>query len=300
MNAIKLLSVSYLMPAAVLMLCLSSFAVAKIDHELPLASVAVVAIDVDSGETLLSKHADVVLPIASLTKVMTALVVLESEAGMDEWLSIEDWQKKHAKNAYSRIRLTSKARRKDLLRIALMSSENRAAYNLAVHHPGGVSEFVAAMNNAAQRLGMTKSRFFDPTGLEVRNTSTAADLGRLLVAAQQHPLIKEYSTTRSFTVNFRSPRYRLGYGNTNPLLGSSRWEVGLTKTGYLSEAGRCLVMVTEMANRTIGLVTLNSLGKRSPLGDAGRVRRWLESGVRGSVAQAARDHEQKIKSKLGL
>ena len=181
-----------------------------------------------------------------------------------------------------------------------MSSENRAAYNLAVHHPAGYAAFVEAMNVKAHALGMNNTRFSDPTGLELGNTSTAADLAKLLVAAREHELLGGYSATRQFTVNFKNPRYRLGYGNTNSLTGSGRWEVDLTKTGYLTEAGRCLVMITEMAGRRVGVVLLNSLGTRSPLGDMGRIRRFLESGTRGRVAQAALDHRSRVLKELGV
>ena len=268
------------------------------EDKLALASVSAVAIDVDSGEVLLEQHADLVLPIASLTKVMTALVVLESGTNLDEYLTIKDWDQKTAKNAYSRIRIDSQARRKDLLRIALMSSENRASYNLASHHPGGRAAFVAAMNAKAESLGMTSTRFTDPTGLDTTNTSTAADLAKLLIAANNNEQLREYSTTRQFTVNFRKPRYRLGYGNTNPLTGSSKWQVALTKTGYLTEAGRCLVMVSPMDGKSVGVVLLNSLGTRSPLGDAGRIKRFLESGTKGRVAKAALDHRNRVLSSL--
>ncbi|MEE4281757.1 MAG: D-alanyl-D-alanine endopeptidase, partial [Pseudomonadales bacterium] len=149
-------------------------------------------------------------------------------------------------------------------------------------------------------LNMRDTHFTDPTGLDVTNRSSAADLARMVIAAYQQPLLRDYSTTRQFTVNFKQPRYRLAYGNTNPLTGSDRWEVGLTKTGYLTEAGRCLVMVTEMAGRKVGVVLLNSLGTRSPLGDAGRIRRYLEAGTRSNVAKAALDHRAQVMQTLGL
>jgi D-alanyl-D-alanine endopeptidase (penicillin-binding protein 7) len=267
---------------------------------LPLASVSAIAVNVASGKTVFAKHADIVLPIASITKVMTALVVIESGEPLDAWLTIEDWDAKLAKNAYSRIRISSQARRTDLTRIALMSSENRAAFNLAIHHPGGVRNLVSMMNAKARELGMHDTHFEDPTGLSTQNRSSAQDLAKMLVAAHAHPEIQKYSTTRQHTVNFRKPRYKLGYGNTNPLLGSSKWQVSLTKTGYLTEAGRCLVMVTAMDGEPVAVVLLNSLGKRSPLGDAGRIRRWLEQGVTSKVAPAARAHEQKVSAALGL
>ncbi len=285
---------------SLIVLAAQTIAPAAVAQDLALASVGVIAVDVQDSEVLLAQNADLVLPIASLTKMMTALVVLESGEDLEAWLEIEDWQEKTAKNAYSRIRVTSEARRKDLLRIALMSSENRASYNLAAHHPGGVEAFVSAMNAKATDLGMNHTLFADPTGLDVENRSSAADLARLIVATHEHELLREYSTTRQFTVKFRAPRYRLSYGNTNPLTGSSRWDVALTKTGYLTEAGRCLMMVTEMAGRRVGLVLLNSLGTRSPLGDAGRIRRYLETGTHGNVANAARVHRASVLQQLGL
>lgn len=269
-------------------------------QDLALASVSALAADLDGNEVLVAKHPDVVLPIASVTKVMTAMIVLDSGEPLDAWLPIEEWDKKVAKNAYSRIRIDSKARRKDLLRVALMSSENRAAYNVATHHPGGTEAFVAAMNAKAAELGMTATRFVDPTGLSPDNRSTARDLVRMVSAAYNYDFIRESSTTRQHSAQFRAPRYQLAYGNTNPLLGSSRWNVSLTKTGYLTEAGRCLVMVAEIDGRNVAMALLNSFGKRSPLGDAGRIRRWLESGTESTVASAARDYENRIRHSYGL
>ncbi len=256
--------------------------------------------EVDSGTTRFAKNAEVILPIASITKLMTALVVIESGASLTEWLKVTDWDAAQAKNAYSRIRIDSQAKRADLLRIALMSSENRAAFNLGVHYRGGVQGLVNAMNTKAAALGMSDTHFADPTGLSTDNKSSARDLAKMVIAAHAHPELQKYSTTRQHTVNFQQPRYRLGYGNTNPLLGGSRWQVFLTKTGYLREAGRCLVMVTRIDGKPIAVVLLNSFGKRSPLGDAGRIRRWLEEGIRSEVASAAKAHEQRVSSALGL
>lgn len=265
-----------------------------------LASVSALAADVDSGQVLLAKHSRAVLSIASVTKIMTAIVVIDSGEPLDEWLRIVGWDRKLKKNAYSRIRVTSKARRKDLMRIALMSSENLAAYNLAQHHPGGLDAFVAAMNEKARALGMPNTRFVDPMGLSPDNRSTAEDLALMVKAAHGYDLIRSYSTTRQYTVQFRAPRYRLGYGNTNPLTGSSRWNVSLTKTGYLNEAGRCLVMVAETKGEPVAMVLLNSFGKRTPIGDAGRIRRWLESGTVSRVSAAARDYERRMLKTHGL
>ena len=262
-------------------------------ENLELASVHAVVMDLGSGETLYQKHADIAVPIASVTKLMTALVVVESGQPQDEWLTIVDWNKNLSKNAYSRLRVGSEAQRGELLRIALMSSENLATNVLASHHPGGFDGFVAAMNAKAQALGMTRSRFVDPAGLSPENRSTANDLALLVKAAYEADGIRELTTQYQHTAGFRNPRYTLPYGNTNPLVASSRWELELTKTGYLTEAGRCLVMVTRIDDRPIAMLMLNSFGTRTPLGDAGRIRRWLTTGDGGTVAGAARDYERR-------
>jgi len=260
---------------------------------LELASVYAVVMDVDSGEVLYRKHADVAAPIASVTKLMTAMVVLDGGQPLDEWLTIVDWPGELEKNAYSRLRIGSQAQRRELLRIALMSSENLATNVLAHHHPGGNAGFIAAMNAKAAALGMTRSRFVDPAGLSPDNRASAGDLAKLVRAAYGYPEIRELSTRYQHTARFRNPRYSLGYGNTNPLVASSRWSVDLTKTGYLREAGRCLAMVTEVDGRPLAMVLLNSFGTRTPLGDAGRVRRWVTTGDGGRIAGAARDYERR-------
>jgi D-alanyl-D-alanine endopeptidase (penicillin-binding protein 7) len=260
--------------------------------KLQLASVHAVVADLESGETLYRKHADVGVPIASITKLMTALVVLDGGQSLDDWLTIVDWEQDLSKNAYSRLRIGSEAKRGELLRIALMSSENLATNVLASHHPGRVNGFVAAMNAKAQSLGMTSSTFVDPAGLSPDNRASADDLARLVQAAYNVERLRELTTQYQHTASFRSPRYTLPYGNTNPLVASSRWQLELTKTGYLTEAGRCLVMVTRVDNRPVAMVLLNSFGSRTPLGDAGRIRRWLTTGNSGTVAGAARDYER--------
>ncbi|MFW6093210.1 MAG: D-alanyl-D-alanine endopeptidase [Pseudomonadota bacterium] len=265
---------------------------------LQLASVAGVVTALDTGEVLYRKHADLPVPIASVTKLMTALVVLESGQPLDEWLTIVDWHDDLEKNAYSRLRIGSEARRRELLRIALMSSENLATHVLAHHYPGGDTAFVAAMNARAEALGMRHAEFVDPAGLSPDNRATAGGLALLLKAAHAHPEIRDLSTRYQHTARFRSPRYTLPYGNTNPLVASSRWRVHLSKTGYLAEAGRCLVLVAEAAERTVGMVLLNSFGTRTPLGDAGRVRRWLTTGRGGTVAGTARDYERRTREQL--
>ncbi|MFV2091137.1 MAG: D-alanyl-D-alanine endopeptidase [Pseudomonadales bacterium] len=263
-----------------------------------LASVHAAVGDLKSGELLHMKNSDTPVPIASITKLMTAMVVLDAKQPLDEWIEILGWQEKTRKNAYSRLRIGSSSTRAQLLQIALMSSENLASHTLARHYPGGLKAFIQAMNEKAAELGMTQSRFDDPTGLSTGNTASAGDLLKMLAAAYDYDRIRDYTTTYQHQAKFRGPRYRLGYGNTNPLTASSRWDVRLSKTGYLKESGRCLVMVTEVAGRTVGMVFLNSFGSRSPLGDAGRTRRWLTTGETGRVAGAARDYEQRTSRAL--
>jgi len=255
-----------------------------------LASVNAAVALVGSNDLMFGKNADRPVPIASVTKVMTALVVLESGAPLNEWLVFRKRHTSAAANAYSRIRIGSQMRRADVLRIALMSSENFAAYTLARSHPDGFDGFVEAMNAKAKALGMTGTRFVDPTGLSAENLSTAGDLVKLVNAAAEYPEIREYSTTNYFRGQFRKPRYSLSFGNTNALVHRDSWGVGLSKTGYLSEAGRCLVMVSNMNGKQVVTVLLDSLGTRSPMGDAGRIKRWLDTGASGKVANAARQY----------
>ncbi|MDV3502286.1 D-alanyl-D-alanine endopeptidase [Marinobacter sp. M-5] len=257
-----------------------------------LASVNAAVTFAGDNDLVYGKNADRIVPIASITKLMTALVVLDSGVPLNEWLVFEKRHIPAPANAYTRIRVGSELRRSDVLRIALMSSENFAAYTLARQHPGGFDAFVRAMNEKALALGMTRSRFVDPTGLSVHNTSTAADLVKLVNAAARHPQIGDYSTTRYFSASFRQPRYSLSYGNTNILVHRDSWGVSLSKTGYLSEAGRCLVMVSNMNGKQVVTVLLDSLGTRSPIGDAGRIRNWLDTGATGRVAAAAKAYEQ--------
>ncbi|MEQ8858897.1 MAG: D-alanyl-D-alanine endopeptidase [Pseudomonadales bacterium] len=259
---------------------------------LQLASVGAAVVDLDTGEMLYRKNADAALPIASVTKLMTAVVVLDSGQPLDQWLGIVDWNRALGKNAYSRMRIGSEAQRGELLRLALMSSENLATNVLAHHHPGGFDAFIDAMNAKAAALGMTRSRFVDPAGLSPENRSSAEDLATLVRAAYGYDEIRSRTTGYQHTARFRNPRYTLPYGNTNPLVASSRWDLELSKTGYLREAGRCLVLVSRIDDRPVAMVLLNSFGTRTPLGDAGRVRRWLTTGQGGTVAGAAARYER--------
>lgn len=269
-------------------------ALARLDSErLQLASVHAAVADLGSGKTIYRKHAHHPTPIASVTKLMTAMVVLDAGEPLDEWLTILERRHAPPNNAYSRMRIGSRLRRGQLLRLMLMSSENLAAYNLARHYEGGLKAFVTAMNTKARALGMRDSTFAGPSGLSEGNRSTAADLLRMTRAAMDYPEIREHTQTGDYTARFRNPRYNLRYGNTNPLVRRGSWHVALSKTGYLDAAGRCLVMVTAVGERPIAVVLLNSFGTRTPLGDAGRIRDWIETGDGGEVAGPALAYEQR-------
>jgi D-alanyl-D-alanine endopeptidase (penicillin-binding protein 7) len=259
-----------------------------------LASVHAVVGDIESGEILHAKRDDIAVPIASITKLMTAIVVLDGDQSLEESILVVRWSGSRDKNCVSRLRVGSASTRGQLLRLALMSSDNLAAWTLAQHYPGGLAAFTEAMNAKAAALGMSRSHFDDPTGLSLSNRSSASDLWKLLRAAYGYDTIRDYSTTPLYTATFHMPNYTLGYVNTNPLTASSRWEIGLSKTGYLEEAGRCLVMVADVDGRRIGIVLLNSFGTRTPQGDASRVRRWLESGSSTPLPVAALDYERRV------
>lgn len=252
-----------------------------------LASVSAVVVDFSDKKILHTKHSDLVMPIASITKVMTAIVTLDAGLPLNALLDVAPMQQKTNKNTYTRLRQKSKAKRGDLIRLALMSSENLAAALLGQTHPGGLTQFVLEMNKKAKALGMKDTQFVDSTGLSTGNVSTADDLVKLLRHAMKYPKIREYSTTRSHYTEFSKPKYTLRHANTNALVANKHWDIELSKTGYLNEAGRCLVMVTEIDGSHIGMVLLDSFGKRSPIGDAGRIRRWLKTGNGGQVAAAA-------------
>ena len=273
------------------LLLVASGAAAAAPQGLNLASVNAAVAYQGESSLLFSKHPDRSVPIASVTKLMTALVVMDAGQPLDEWLEVYPRHKKAANNGYSRIRIGSTLKRGDMLRIALMSSENLAAYTLARHYPGGFAAFIKAMNDKAEEIGMTHSLFVEPTGLSPMNRASASDLVKLVNAAFKHKTLRTYTTTTYFTAHFRKPRYSLAYGNTNILVHRDSWGVGLSKTGNLKEAGRCLVMVINVDGRDVVTVLLDSFGTRTPIGDDGRIRRWLATGEGGSIAKAAKDYE---------
>ena len=256
---------------------------------LELKSGVALVLDQDTNEVLFSKNSEAVLPIASLTKLMTAVVVTEAQQPLDEIVTITDEDIDTEKGSRSRLRVGTQLRREDMLHLALMSSENRAANALGRSYPGGLAAFVAAMNRKARALGMNDTHYVEPTGLSSQNQSSARDLATLVRAAHEVPLIRELSTSPEYMVEVgnRNVQFR----NTNGLVKSPEWDIGLQKTGYISEAGRCLVMQAKMAGRHLIMVFLDSAGKYSRIGDAERVRRWITASVPGVVPTALEAHK---------
>ena len=244
------------------------------------SSVALVQ-DAESGETLFDKNSETVLPIASITKLMTSIVVLEQALDLEERVVItkEDLVATRSSRIRGRLRPGTALTRDELLMLALMASDNRAAAALARTYHGGTEAFVAAMNGEAERLGLLDTRFSDPTGLSPDNVSTAQDLAKLVKAAHGYPLIREYSTRPSAHVRARGGT--VGFSNTNSLVRSNKWDIELSKTGYISAAGRCLVMQMRVGTRDLIVVLLDSYGKFSRIGDAQRIRKWLETSAPG-------------------
>ncbi|NDI26515.1 MAG: D-alanyl-D-alanine endopeptidase [Burkholderiaceae bacterium] len=253
--------------------------------DLNLKSSVAMVVDQHSKEILFEKNPDVSLPIASITKLMTAMVVLDSNAPLDEVLTITQEDVDTEKGSSSRLAVGSVLSRGDLLHLALMSSENRAAHALGRTYPGGLSAFVKAMNDRASGLGMNSTHYVEPTGLSSRNQSSATDLAVLVGAAYNVPLLRELSTSpgREVAVGRRT----LQYNTTNRLVKSPNWDIGLQKTGYISEAGQCLVMQTKVSGRKLIMVFLDSAGKLSRIADAERVRRWVETNQARHVVASA-------------
>ncbi len=243
---------------------------------LAVRSTAALVEDQSTGTILYEKKADAVLPIASITKLMTAMVVLDAQPDLTEELVIGEDDVDTLKGTHSRLKVGTRLPREEMLRLALMSSENRAAASLSRYYPGGREAFVAAMNAKSQALGLTETHFFDPTGLTAANVSNARDLARMVAAAHQYPLIREFTTTaaREVSINGRMQVFR----NTNALVrnSSSSWDIGLSKTGYINEAGKCLVMQAWVNNKPTIIVLLDSWGKMTRIGDANRIKRMLE------------------------
>jgi D-alanyl-D-alanine endopeptidase (penicillin-binding protein 7) len=241
-----------------------------------LKSASALVLDQSGQRVLYAKNVEWVVPIASITKLMTALVVLDSGLPLDEPIKISKEDRDGLKGTRSRLAIGMSVTRNDLLRIALMASENRAAAALTRAYPGGTSAFVTAMNRKAAELGMWHSRFVDGTGLSSGNVSNAQDLARLVGAAYRHPLIREYTTDSQYTVRLAKGR-KMRFTNSNRLVRNSSWDIGLSKTGYISEAGRCLVMQAQIAATPVIIVLLDSWGQLTRIGDANRIKKWMES-----------------------
>ncbi len=247
------------------------------------SSVALV-VDQQTNEVLYRKNDTAVLPIASLTKLMTGLLISDAHLPMDEPITITSDDVDTEKNSRSRLQVGSVLTRGELMHLALMSSENRAAHALARTAPGGLSVFVAQMNARARSLGMTDTVYVEPTGLSSSNRSSARDLVKLVDIAHQHPLLRELTTSPGFEVDVG--RRTLQFNNTNRLVKNPTWDIGLQKTGYITEAGRCLVMQASVAGRNLIMVFLDSAGKLSRFADAERVRHWIQTTERGVSAKA--------------
>jgi serine-type D-Ala-D-Ala endopeptidase (penicillin-binding protein 7) len=251
-----------------------------------LRSSAALVVDTTHASVLYSRRPDVAAPIASITKLMTALVVMDAGQPLDEMLEVGVEDRSLGKGSVSRLVPGTRLSRGDLMHLALMASENRAAHALGRNFPGGVEACVLAMNAKARELGMTNAHFVEPTGLSEENVASPEDLSKLVMAAAQVPEIREYSTDGDYLVQVG--RHTLHYRNTDSLVSKPDWNIVVQKTGYISEAGRCLVMQTVIEDRTVVIVLLNSYGKRTRVADARRIRRWVEATLlaRGTATAA--------------
>ena len=255
--------------------------------KLDVRSSSVIVLDAVDSSVLYAKQAQSPLPIASITKLMTALVVLDAGQPMDEMIELTTADRRLERSSASRLAIGSKISRGDLLHLALMSSENRAAHAVARAYPGGLPACIKAMNAKARALGMKTARFTDPTGLSSGNVSSASDLAKLVAAAAADPTIRTYSTSTSHTVAVG--RQLLEFRNTNSLVNKADWAVMVQKTGYTSDAGQCLVMKTVIRERPVLIVLLNSFGKYTRVADVRRIRKWMEAGIEpGQLAQTTR------------
>ena len=245
---------------------------------LRLSSANVLVLDAAADRQVYAKAADEVTPIASVTKLMTAMVVLDAQQPLDDELDIDTADFDYLKGSHSRLRMGTTLTRREMLRLALMASENRAASSLARHYPGGTPAFVTAMNFKALSLGMTHTHYSDPTGLSPENVSTASDLGKLVQAAAEYPLVREFTTTPSYEVEMQPWGRTVGFNNSNALVKNQAWDITLQKTGYIREAGKCVVMLVNIASKPFVIVLLDSFGKYTRIADAQRVKHWLETG----------------------
>ena len=249
----------------------------KYYSQLTVKSPKAIVYDAETGDIIYQKKADEKSSIASLTKLMTAMVLIDSKLDLDKKVTITKNDFDKIKGTSSRLWLGSELSRKELLSIALIASDNRAASAISNSYPGGKKAFVQAMNVKAKQLGMDDTSFADPTGLDKNNISTAIDLVKMTQAAQQYPLIRELSTSSYYEAHIKNKKIKLNYNNTNLLVRQGLWDIDISKTGYIREAGKCLIMQTTVMDKPIIMVFLKSYGKYTRTADAKRVRKWLES-----------------------
>ena len=269
---------------------------------LKVSSANVLVLDAAADRQIYAKAADEVTPIASVTKLMTAMVVLDAKLSLDEMLDIDTGDFDYLKGSHSRLAMGSTLTRREMLRLALMSSENRAASSLARHYPGGKRAFVEAMNVKAALLGMSHTHYADPTGLDAENVSTAHDLAKLVQAAAEYPLIREFTTTPSYLVELQPTGRTIGFKNSNALVKNQSWDIQLQKTGYIREAGKCVVMLVNIASKPFVIVLLDSFGRYTRVADAQRIKHWLETGeslVIAAPKAAVRAVKAKVKRTSG-
>lgn len=264
-------------------LCIAMSGHGREAPELRAANVLVV--NSETGEVLFARNEQAVVPIASITKLMTAIVVLEARLDLDEMIEIVDDDQSRVKFSRSRLPIGTEIRRADLLRLALMSSDNRAASALARTYPGGMESAVAAMNAKARLIGLEHTRFEEPTGLSSNNVSSAADLARLVGAARDYPLIRDFSTTPEYEAE--TNRGRLAFATTNGLVRKAAWDIDVQKTGFISEAGRCLVLSVRTAARPLTIILLDAAGRYTHFADAQRIRQWLDPTYTAAVETRA-------------
>src|SRR5580658_1527637 len=272
--------------AGLILTVLALHAAASPIRDPKLKSSSVLIVDQSDSSILFSRHSDVAAPIASITKLMTALVVLDAKQPLDEPLEITQAERDLPKSNFSRLTAGTVLTRGDLMHLALMSSENVAAHTLGSNYPGGLPAIVDAMNVKAAALGMTSAHFVDPTGLSSENVASPEDLSKLVIAASRNATIREYSTDQRYTV--RVHRHLVEFHNTDNLVANPTWNIIVQKTGYISEAGKCLVMEAVIKGRNVVIVLLDSLGKYTRVADAKRVKSWMEASIAGPVAMTMR------------
>ncbi|MDU6409817.1 MAG: D-alanyl-D-alanine endopeptidase [Yersiniaceae bacterium] len=295
---LSLLAVSVGAVAAPASTAVSNAAIAGKLTPLEIASGSAMVVDMQSHQVIYSRNPDEVVPIASITKLMTAIVTLDAKLPLDEVIAVDIHNTPEMRGVFSRVKIGSEASRRLMLQMALMSSENRAAATLAHHYPGGYDAFIRAMNAKARALGMSHTRYVEPTGLSVQNVSTARDLTKLLQATRLYPLISQLSTTEQAQISFEHPRYSLPFRNTNHLLSNGSWNIQLTKTGFTNQAGHCLAMRTTINHRPVTLVVLDAFGKYTHFADANRLRSWMETGRAAPVPQVAKNYRREKDQQL--